>query len=92
MKRNKCKKETTSRKNTLFENSKLQFRKSQKLSISLFATINHKKNKFKFETISNSTIFDWKNICRDVIMEYFLSNQIKIGGVGKIYEIMSACL
>ena len=39
------------------------------------------------EVVSNHTVIDWYNFCRDVCSEYLITNPIKLGGVGDIVEI-----
>ena len=39
------------------------------------------------KVVSNHTVIDWYNFCRDVCSECLITNPIKLGGVGDIVEI-----
>ena len=39
------------------------------------------------KVVSNHTVIDWYNFCRDVCSQYLITNPIKLSGVGDIVEI-----
>ena len=46
---------------------------------------------FQLKIGGSHTIVDWKNVCSDICLEYFLRNPVVIGGPGHTVEI-NECL
>ena len=88
-----CRKETSLRKDTFFESSKLPISAILKI-LYYFIRDNQQQEELRFQLRINSatTIVDWKNFCREVMVEYFIRHPIILGGEGRIVEIDEALL
>ena len=49
--------------------------------------IQYEDIKLELEISSQHTIVDWMQFCRDICVEYFVRNPMRIGGEGRIVEI-----
>ena len=83
-----CLKESSIKEGTFFSQSKLSISKIFELMYFVIRD-NQEQDEIHFQLglSSNTTIVDWKNYCRDIFTEYFVSNPTIIGGAGIIVEI-----
>ena len=82
----KCKKKFSIRKNSFFEGSHLSFKTILCLIYCWIYELPFKFVRVNLE-ISDHTIVDWYNFCRDVCVDILLFDNKKIGGPSHIVEI-----
>ncbi|XP_014790296.1 uncharacterized protein LOC106883699 [Octopus bimaculoides] len=81
-----CRKMISIRKGTFLDNSKLKC--EQIIDILYYwAKGDLAKNLGQECRIANVAVTDWRNYCRDVCAEYYIAQNIKLGGPNRIVEI-----
>lgn len=88
-----CRREVSLKKGTFFEGSNLSIRQIICL-IYYFARDDQLQEELKFnlDVVSENTIVDWKNFCRDVCTSYFVRHPVLLGGIGEIVEVDESSL
>ena len=88
-----CRKEVSLKKGTFFEAANLSIKQIIYL-IYYFARDNQLQDEMKFNLniVSENTIVDWKNFCRDVCTSYFIRHPVLLGGIGEIVEVDESSL
>lgn len=96
-KRKSCRKSFGYLKETWFEESRISIKEIFQLSY-FWCRQTHTQEEIQFDmqrngsNISRVTITDWNNFYREVCVDYFVRNPIKIGGMNVVVEIDETCI
>lgn len=82
-----CRKTISLRKGSFFEGSRLEFKQILCLIYCWIYQLPHDFIKAERILLTDTSIVDWKNFCREVCIDILVQDNKKIGGRGKIVEV-----